>query len=159
MTRSAATHRVALLILSAGRATPVNRHVKSFRFESFGDRKFCCWKIQIKNSAAFFAMKVNVLLHVRTKSRCATIHRDLPRQTAFHKRIEAIVNRCHRNLRHRLFRAHENLIRCWMITLAEQHVINLLPLLREPKAAIRQPRGQVALNFFISNCAHCVYPI
>ena len=147
------------VVFLAGRTASMNRHVEAFRFESFGDQNFCRRKVQIKNSAAILAMKVNVLLHIRTKPRRAAVNRDLPRQSTLHQRLETIVDSRHRNLRHHFFRAHENLICRRMIAFAQQHVIHLPTLLREPKAAIRKARVQLALNFFISNCAHCVQAI
>jgi hypothetical protein len=41
-----------------------------------------------------------------------------------------------------------------MIALLDEHVIDLLPLRREPQTARAQPFGQVALNFAVAGCPH-----
>ena len=62
---------------------------------------------------------------------------NLPGQPAFDQRVEAIVNRGVGNLRHRALGADEDLLGGRMIALLQQHVIDLLPLRREPQAAGR----------------------
>ena len=72
----------------------------------------------------------------------------LPGQTAFYQRVEAVVNRRVGNLRHRAFGADEDLLGGRMIALLEQHVIDLLPLRREPETARVQPLAQTVILIF-----------
>ena len=77
-----------------------------------------------------------MLVHVRAKARRAAVQRDLPGQAALYQRVEAVVNRGVGNLRHRAFGADENLLGGRVIALLQQHVIDLLPLRREPEPAV-----------------------
>ena len=108
----------------------------------------------IKNFAARIAKIMAMLLHVRAKPRRATFQLNLADEAALHERIEAIINRRVRNLRHRAFRADENLLRRRMVALLHDHVVNMLALRRETKAARAQPFSQVMLGFAIWDCAH-----
>ena len=89
-----------------------------------------------------------MLVHVRAEARRAAVQRDLPDQPAFYQRVEAIVNRGVGNLRHLFFGADKNFLGGRMVALVQQHVINLLPLRRETKAARAQPFSQVAFRLF-----------
>ena len=103
-------------------------------------------KFNIEYPSAVVAIKMKMLLHIR-----AITHRDpvqiyLAHQPAFHQGVEAVINRRHRNVRHPIFGSHEDLFRGRMIPSGQQHVINVLPLCREPKAPRRQSFGKPALE-------------
>ena len=70
---------------------------------------------------------------------------------ALYQRVEAVVNRRVGNLRHLPLGADEDLLGGRMIALLEQHVIDLLPLRREPEAARVQPFGETAIQFFLDH--------
>jgi len=106
-------------------------------------------QIHVKNRVAGIAVKMAVLVHVRAKARCAAIQRDLPGQPALYQRIEAVVNRGVGNFRHLPLGADENLLGGRVIALVQQHVIDLLPLRREPEAARVQPLDQATVQFFL----------
>ena len=88
-------------------------------------------------------MKMAVFVHVRAIARRTAIQSDLSRQTRFHERIEAIIDRRVGNVRHRFFGAHENFFRRRMIALVQKHIVNLLALRRETQAGRAQLFGQV----------------
>ncbi len=83
----------------------------------------------------------------------STVH--LPRQAAFHQRIEAVINRRVGNLRHLLFGADENFLGGRMIALLQQHVIDLLALRREAQTGRAQLFGQVLFVFVMAARLHC----
>ena len=95
-----------------------------------------------------------MLLHVRTKPRRAAFQLHLANEAAFHERVEAVVNRRMGNFRHRLLRAHENFLRRRMVALLHDHVIDVLALWRETKAARAQLFSQVLLGFTVGDDAH-----
>ena len=99
-------------------------------------------------------MKMAVFVHVWTIARRATIQSNLPREAAFHERIEAIINGRVGNFRHRFFGAHENFFRRRMIALVAQHVINLLALRRETQAGRAQLFSQVLVVFVVAARLH-----
>ena len=132
-----------LFFLRAIGTNSVNGDFKTFRLEPARQRQRLRRQIQIENRLAFAAMKMAVLVHIRTKPRRASVNRHLPRQTRFHQRIEAVVNRRVRNFRHRFFRADENFFRRRMIALRQQHVINLLTLRRQAQTRRAQLFRQV----------------
>ena len=136
------------------RAQAVNRDFVMFRFEPFRQldaRLRFGRQIHIVNRVAGIAVKMAMLVHVRAKARRAAVQRHLPGQAALYQRVEAVVNRRVRNLRHRALGADENLLGGRMIALLEQHVINLLPLRREPETARVQPLGQTAIQIFLDH--------
>lgn len=90
-----------------------------------------------------------MLLHVRAETRRAAFELDLPDEAALHERIKAIINRRVGNLRHRLFRADENFLGGRMIAFLRDHVVNVLALRREPKAAGVQPFAEILVWFFL----------
>src|ERR1017187_10350114 len=93
-------------------ADAVNRHVVSSRLETArdGHAQQFVRQIHIINRPAGAAMKMAVIRHVRAEARRAALHVDLPRQAAFHQRVETIVNRRVRNFRHRALGADKNLL-------------------------------------------------
>ena len=95
-----------------------------------------------------------MLRHVRAEARRTAFKLNLANETTFHQRVEAIVNGRVGNLRHRAFGADENLLRRLMVALLHDHVINVLPLRRETKAARAQPFGQAVIQFFLDQI-HC----
>ena len=74
---------------------------------------------------------------------------DLPDETAFHERVEAIVNGRVGNLRHRAFGADENFLCRRVIAFLHDHVIDVLALRREPKAAGVQSFTEILTGFFL----------
>lgn len=99
-------------------------------------------------------MKVAMLLHVRAKTRCPAVHRDLAGHPRAHQRIQAIINRRHRNLRHAPLGANENFLSRGMIALLHQDVIDLTALRREAKAARGEPFAQMLIRFFMLDAGH-----
>jgi len=95
-----------------------------------------------------------MLLHVRAEPRRSAFQLDLADEAALHERVEAVIDRCMGNFRHRLFCADENFLRRRMIALVHDHVINVLALRRETETAGAQPLGQVMLRFAGCGCAH-----
>lgn len=95
-------------------------------------------KINIENVAALIAVKMAMFAHVRAIPHCRAIQIDLIDQVALDEEIEAIINSRHRDLRHGLFRPHENLLGSRVIALVEQHAIDLLALRRKAKAPCSQ---------------------
>ena len=79
----------------------------------------------VKDVVASVAMKMAMFAHVGTKPRRAAIHRHLPRDAGTDERVEAVVNRGHRDIRHFAFGANEHLFGGRMIALVQQHIINL----------------------------------
>ena len=90
-----------------------------------------------------------MLLHVRAKSRRATFELNLPDETTFYKCIEAVINRRVGNFRHRAFGADENFLCRRVIAFLHDHVIDVLALRREPKAAGVQSFTEILTGFFL----------
>lgn len=84
-----------------------------------------------------------MLVHVRAKARRAALQLNLPDKTAFHERTKRVIDRGVRNFWHLLFGANENFISGWMVALLHEHIIDLLPLRRETKAARLQPPAEI----------------
>ena len=103
-------------------------------------------QIDIVNTAAAIAVEVAMLVHVRAEAHGAAVQVHLLGQSGGHQGVEAVINRRHRNVRHPIFGSHEDLFRGRMIPSGQQHVINVLPLCREPKAPRRQSFGKPALE-------------
>jgi len=126
----------------------MNRNIKMFSTKTARQSNLrFCRQINVKNRFAFLAMKMAMLVHVRAKARRAAIQLHLADESAFHERIERVVNRRVRNLRHLLFRADKNFIRRRMIALLHQHVINALALRRKTEAARVQTLADVISLF------------
>jgi hypothetical protein len=138
-------------------AKPVNRYLKPYRLETSRQsdvgRAFIR-HINIEHLFAGIAIKVAMLPHIRAKPRRAPVHRHLPRATRAYQRIQAIINRRHRNLRHPPLGANKNFFRRRMIPLLDQHAIDMLPLRREAKAARRELLAQMLIRFFMLDSGH-----
>jgi hypothetical protein len=92
-------------------------------------------KIDIENPAALITMKVAMLVHVRAVPHGSPVEVHLFDEVALDQKIEAIIDRRHRNLGHRLLGTHEDLLGGRMVTFAQEDVIDLFPLRRETHAA------------------------
>ena len=90
-----------------------------------------------------------MLVHVRAETRRTAFELNLADEAAFYKRIETVINRRVGNLRHLSLGADENLLGGRVIALVEQHVIDLLPLRREPETAGVQPCAEFVADIFL----------
>jgi len=144
------------LFLCAICADAVNGHFVLQGFESArnGHAGQFVRQIDIINRPAGAAMKMPVLGHVRAEPGGAALHSDLPRETRFHKGVEAIVNRGVGNFRHRFFGAHEHFLGGRVVALLHEHVIDLLPLRGEAQAGGTQLFGQVLIFFTMAARLH-----
>ncbi len=111
----------------------------------------------IKHLLTRVAIKMTMLAHVRTKARRAALQGHLPHQPALHQRVQAVIDRGHGNDGHGPLGPHENFLRRRVIAFPEQHLVHLLPLRRESKAARGQSLIQLVFHVFICNCTHCLY--
>lgn len=107
-------------------------------------------EVNVENPAAFIAVKVAVLLHVGTITRGGAVEIHVADEAALDQGVEAIVNRGHRDVRHALFGAQEDVLHPGMIALVEEHVVHVLPLRRETEAAIGEPLIQAVARFTMS---------
>lgn len=98
-----------------------------------------------------------MLLHVGAKTCCASLQANLPHQAALDQSREAIINRCHRNIRHVRFGANKHFLGRGMIAFAEQHIVHVLPLRCETKATAGQSFIKRALNFLLPCRGHSRY--
>src|SRR5437879_12370455 len=103
------------------------------------------WKINIKDTIAFVAIKMAMLPHIWTKPSRSPLKANLPHQAAFYQRIQAIIYRGHRNLGPALPGSNKNLLRGRMVPSLQQNVIHLLALRSKPKAAHRQALVQLVV--------------
>ena len=94
--------------------------------------------IHIENPAAAIAMKMKMFPHIRAIAHCHPIQIDQAHQPAPYERVQAIIDRGHGNDGHGPLGPHENFLRRRVIALPQQHIINMLPLRRQAKAARRQ---------------------
>jgi len=92
----------------------------------------------VERAAATIAVEVMVALHVRTIPAGLSIMIHLLDQTAFHQRIETVVNGRHRNVRHCGLRPQEHFFGAGMIPLQKQDVIDLTALRRQPQPGARK---------------------
>ena len=92
---------------------------------------------------------MTVLLHVRAVASSSSIDIDLPDQTTFHQGIQTVINGCHGNVLHLLFRTYKYYFRCGMVALAEQNVVNMTELSRKSKAARGQPLIEAIIRFYL----------
>ena len=100
-------------------ADAVNGDFKSFGLETFRPSMPSdpAPADQYRTPLARIAVKVAMLLHVRAKTRRPAVDVHLPRHTALHQRVEAVVNRRHGNIGHLAFGADENFLGRRMIAL------------------------------------------
>ena len=110
----------------------MNGDVETLRPESFGQgQPGPARQFDVKHARATIAIKMAMLAHIRAKMRRAPIQRDLPHQAALYQRIQTVIDRGHRDVRHPALGPDEHFLGSRMIALLQQHVINLLPLARE----------------------------
>ncbi len=93
-------------------------------------------------------MKVAMLVHIWAIAHSRAIEVDLFNQVALHQKVQAVVNRGHRNIGQTFLGAHKNLLSRGVITFLEEHAIDMLPLGREPEAFHRQALHQRRLYCF-----------
>jgi hypothetical protein len=138
-------------------AEAMNGYFKSCGLETFRQSDAVgtlAGQVNIEHFGAAVAVKVAMLPHIWAKTRRPTIDVHLPRHTALHQRVEAIVNRRHGNIRHLALGADENFLGRRMIPLLDQHIINVLTLRGEPKAARRELPAQMFIQFFMFDAGH-----
>lgn len=107
-------------------------------------------EVDVKNTAAFIAVKMAVLLHVGAVAGGGAVEVDVADEAALDQGVEAIVNCGHGDVRHALFGAQEDVLHPGMIALLEEHVVHVLPLRRETEAAIGEPLIQAVARFTMS---------
>jgi hypothetical protein len=95
-------------------------------------------KINIHNGAADVAAKMAVFFHVRAETCCAPVDVHQPDQPALYQRIQAVINRGHGDVRHLLLGSDEDFFCSRVVTLFEQHLVNVLALGCESKPAVCQ---------------------
>jgi hypothetical protein len=79
-----------------------------------------------------------VFFHVGAEACRPTIQMDEANKTGFDEGVQAIIDRRHRNIGHRLFGANEDFLRSWMIAVLQEDFIDVLAMGRETEAAIQQ---------------------
>jgi hypothetical protein len=129
--------------------------VKMSSLESLGQLHGLRGEVHVKHRLARITMKMAVFVHVRAITRRAAIQRDLPGETTFHERVEAIIDRGVGDFRHLPLGADENLLGGRMIALMQQHVIDLLALRRQAQAGGTQLFGQVLFVLLVAARLHC----
>ena len=138
-------------------AKPVNRYFKSCGLETFRQSD-AGWslagQVNIEHLFAGVAIKVAMLAHIRAKTRRPAVHVHLARHAGLHQRIETIINRRHRNIRHLALGANKNFLRRRMIPLLDQHIIHLLALRGEPEAARGELLAQMFIQSFVFDAGH-----
>jgi len=95
-----------------------------------------------------------MLAHVRAEPRGAAIELHLAHEAAFNQGVEAVIDRGHGNVRHAALGADEDLLGGGVVTLLQQHVIDVLALGREPEPTRRQAFAQAAARFFVLDRIH-----
>jgi hypothetical protein len=101
-------------------------------------------QVQVEHPAAICAMKMPVLVHVRTEPYRSPLHLNLTRDPGLNQRIQAVVNRRHGDVGHRLLGAEKDFLRRRMVAFFLEHVIDALTLLGETKTGGRQLFAQLA---------------
>jgi hypothetical protein len=92
-----------------------------------------------------------VLPHIRAKPGRTPFQRHLPRQPALYQRVQAIIDRRHRNVRHVPLRPDKHLLRRRVIAFPQEHSIDMLSLRGKSKTSPREPFVQPAIAIH----AHC----
>ena len=95
-----------------------------------------------------------MLAHVRAKTGGSAVDVHLARHAALDEGIEAIVDRGHGDIRHLMLGADENFLGGRMIPLLDEHIIHVLALRGEPKAARGELPAQVFIQFFMFDSGH-----
>lgn len=95
------------------------------------------WQIHVEDSTALVAIKMTMLPHVWAKPSRTSVEIHLANQITLNQSVQAVVNRRHRDLRHRFLCAHENLFGGRMITSCQKHVVDMLSLRGKTKATRR----------------------
>lgn len=104
-------------------------------FEKPGERaSFGDW--DVGNDTAGFADEVPVIGQVGAVTGGLSFDIDLFGEAAFHKGLEAVVNRGQRNSRNALLGSYENFCGRRVIAVREQHIINFAPLRGEAMAVM-----------------------
>src|SRR5882672_1682300 len=129
--------------------------VKTFGLEPFWQRQSgFSRQTNIKHARAGITVKMAMFRHIRTKTRRATIEGHLPDQPAFNQRVEAIIDRGHRNFRPIMFGSDKDLFGSRVVAFVQQHGVHLLALGGKTKPAGRQPRIEALIELFIWGHSH-----
>src|SRR6185312_5018796 len=139
------------------RAKPVNRDLKTCGFKSLWQSDAVgslAGQINIEHFGANVAIKVAMLAHVRAKTGRAAVHVHLPRHAGLHEGVEAVVDGGHGNIGHFALGADEHFLGGRMIALLHQHIVDVLALRGEPKAARGELTAQMFIQFFVFDSGH-----
>lgn len=115
---------------------------------------FSFHKIHVVDSAAVIANEMRVIFHVGTISGGPPINIDLAHKVALDQRIQAVINRRHRDVRVRLFGPHEYFLGGGMILFLEQGIVDMLALNGKAQAAGGQAFVQVTIARFVAIQIH-----
>ena len=133
---------IVTLLLPGGTvgAAPVNRDVKSFGLEPFGQGHLLRVSRQtnIKNAFAGVAIKMAVLAHVGAKMRRTAVQSNLPDQPTLDQSVQAVIDCRHGNIRHFIFGSDKYLLSRRMIAFVQQNGVHMLALRSKTKTAARQ---------------------
>ena len=108
----------------------------------------------IINTTTGITIKMAMFGHIRTKTSRATIERHLPDQSALNQRVEAVIDRGHRNFRPVMFGPDKDLFGRRVVAFVQQHGVHLLALRGKTKPFSRQPRIEALIELFSWGHSH-----
>jgi len=144
-------------LLTALCAEPVNGYFKSCGFEPFRQSDAIgslTGQINIEHPGAIVAIKVAMLLHVRAKTGGAAINIHLAGHAALDERIEAVIDRGHRDIGHFALGADEHFLGGGVIPFVDKHIVDVLALRGEPEAARGELPAQLFIQLFMFDSGH-----
>jgi hypothetical protein len=112
------------------------------------------FQINIEYVLAAVTIEMAMFPHIWTEPGSATLHGHLPRQSALDKRVQAIINCGHGNIRHRPLGAHEHFLGGRVVALLQKHRVNMLALRRKPKTTYRQSLVQTQIRLVSLSRVH-----
>ena len=129
--------------------------VKALRAESLGqqDARFR-WEAHIENTLARVAIKMTMLLHVRTKPGGSALDGHLAGQTAFDQRVQAVIHRGHRDVGHFALSSNEHFLGGRVVAFIEQHAVDVLALRSKSKPTRRQLLAETLIVRVMFRCVH-----
>ena len=137
------------------RTSAMNGDVEAFCPKAFGQgQPSVRWQTDIKHALATVAIKMAVLGHVRAKMCRAAIQGHLPHQAAFDQRVQAVIDCCHRNVRHLALGPDKHSLGSRVIPFLQQHRVHVFPLPSGTKSAAGQPVIEARIELFIRNHSH-----
>lgn len=111
-------------------------------------------QIDIKNRLTLLAIKMAMFPHVRAKPGGASFDCHLPGQPALNQRLQAIIHRRHRNIRHFPLGSDKNFLGGRVVALGQEHGIYALALGRKTKTARGQPFAEMIVSLGFREIAH-----